>query len=155
MILILSYDDHLIIIWPLSSSLTMNLNLLRFALFSPNSKLPMMQTSFPHIIIGHCFYASMHHLVQFQGNFWVCAWVFYASLHLLVQFLAWLQAWKVISVCARAFYASLHLFVQFQEQFLCVQGRNMFLCFCVCKSNLICVCKGNLCFYALFGAIPI
>ena len=59
MILILSYDDHLIIIWPLSSSLTMNLNLLRFALFSPNSKLPMMQTSFPHIIIGHCFYASI------------------------------------------------------------------------------------------------
>ena len=88
-------------------------------------------------------HASMHHSVHFLCVH--CARAFYASMHLLVQFLAWLQAWKVISVSARAFYASLHLFVQFQEQFLCVQGRNMFLCFCVCK--------GNLCFYALFGAI--
>ena len=159
MILILSYDDHLIIIWPLSSSLTMNFNSLRFALFSPYSKLPMMQTSFPHIIIGHCFYASEHHLAQFQeqflrvqghsmplctfwcnflhgyttleGNFCVCKGIlcFFA----LVGAIS-----RAISVCARALYVSILLCVQGQF-ILCVQGQFMLLCTFWSNFNVISV----------------
>ena len=131
---------------PLSSSQTMNLNLLRFALFSPYSKLPMMQTSFPHIIIGHCFYPCFYApfgalsvcalckgilcfyalvgaiscmATSLEGNFCVCKGIlcFFA----LVGAIS-----RAISVCARALYVSMLLCVQGQFN-ICVQGHSMLL----------------------------